>query len=292
MFRVENPENLDEVVRNALESLNWKRFIEKDDKVLVKPNFLVSPKVGVTTSLDLVRSLVGILKERTSNVFVGETESIGKNLDKIIEEVDLGCEFVNLSKDKTVVVKGEYGVYRLPELALNSKLVNVPILKTHALTKVTLGVKNLFGLIQDKDKRSYHWKIEGILLDLYRIFKPKLNILDAVYSMDGYGPVSGRVRPTFLLVASNDALTLDLATCRFVGLDPTTVDHLKMIMEHEKNVEYRLVGDLKFGWDFKVPDTRWEKKLAFFQHYWFTRILANRFTLKIMKKLLGLDRKK
>lgn len=247
--------DLNGVVDEVFSRLGWKSQIGRNDSVLLKPNFLTEPKTGVTTDLALVRAVVERVKDRTANVYVGETDSTAKDFDKVAGKLDLGCKVVNLSKDDTILISGRHGRYRLPKLALKSKIINLPMLKTHLLTKVSLGVKNLFGLIQDKHKVIYHWKLDGVLYDLYHIFKPSMNLLDALYIMDRKGPLNGRIRKANLLAAASNTLALDAATCRLVGLKPLKVGHLKRLMESEK-VEYEMVGEFKLDMEFNIPDTR------------------------------------
>ncbi|MHC1585992.1 MAG: DUF362 domain-containing protein, partial [Candidatus Hecatellaceae archaeon] len=159
---------------------------------------------------------------------------------------------------------GKYGVYRLPELALKAKILNLPVLKTHVLTKVSLSVKNLFGLIQDKHKDIYHWKIDKVLFDLYQIFKPPMNLLDGIYAMDGNGPIHGRIRKTNLLAASSNALSLDAAVCQLLGLNPFKVEHLRRLLEVEK-VSFEPVEKIELDLEFKIPDTRLPRAGSFVQ---------------------------
>jgi uncharacterized protein (DUF362 family) len=259
-------QNAKKSARETLERLRWKEVIEREATVLIKPNFLTAPRAGVTTDLDLIRGVVKVIRGRAGRVVVGETDSTGKDFNNFINDLNLGCEVINLSNDKTVVVRGEHGAYNLPELALRSKLVNLPILKTHTLTKITGAVKNLFGLIQDKDKGVFHWGIDGVLADLYRIFKPELNILDAIYSMDGRGPLDGRIRQTRSLLASRDALALDCAACELVKLNPQKVGHLTTAMGGKKP-RYKLVGSVELGEAFEIPDTKVDRLGAFLYQY-------------------------
>jgi uncharacterized protein (DUF362 family) len=145
-------------------------------------------------------------------------------------------------------------VYRLPELALKTKIINHPLLKTHVRNKVSLGVKNLFGLTQEKNKIVDHWKLDKILYDLYHIFRPPMNILDALYVLDERGPTKGRIRRANMLAASSDTLALDAATCKLIGLEPSKVSHLKKLMDTEK-IEYEAVGETRLDMEFKIPAT-------------------------------------
>ena len=269
-------------IEEVFEALNWRNIIQRDDRVLIKPNFLTEPKQGVTTDLKLLSCVIEIVSERTRNLMVGETDSTGRNFDSVIEKLDLDCKIINLSKDKTQVVEGRYGSYRLPALALNSKLINLPILKAHVLTRVTLAIKNLFGFIQDKEKEPYHWRMDKLLYDLYHIFNPEINLLDAIYSMDKKGPSKGRVRKTDFVLASKDALALDLAACRIIGLNPAEVGHLNLIGSRD----YELVGDeiAMHLEDFQVPEvSRLIRIGAFLQQYSVTRRLIRHPLIKKIK---------
>ena len=80
-------------------------------------------------------------------------------------------------------------------------VINLPKLKTHNLTVLTMGVKNLFGLVPGSLKIGYHSKLvdrelfcEG-LLDLMLFVRPALTVMDAIVGMEGEGPTGGtRVR--------------------------------------------------------------------------------------------------
>lgn len=268
---VRRVDDLEEGVRDTLEEIRWKRVISSNDRVLVKPNFLTKPKKGVTTDPGLISAVVEVIKERTPEVAVVETDSTGRRFDPIARKLDLGCEAINLSKVEKRRVEGRYGSYVLPIPVLESKMVNIPVLKTHVLTRLTMALKNLFGLLPQKDKEPYHWRINQTLYDLYRIIKPEINILDATYVMDGDGPTKGRVRRAGHLAASRDALALDLAVCRFLGLKAEDVEHLNLALRHSP-VQYEVVGDPWRLEDFQVPEVgRLEKLAALLQHYTITR---------------------
>ncbi|MCX8191560.1 MAG: DUF362 domain-containing protein [Nitrososphaerales archaeon] len=276
VFVLKVDDDINTVVHEALERLRWREVIGQESVVLIKPNLLTMPKRGITTDMDLLRSVINIVKERAKRVIIGETDSTGRTFDEIIDTLDksnLNCDILNLSRDETLIVNGNHGNYNLPKLVFESHLINLPVLKTHTLTKITGAIKNLFGLIQDRDKESLHWKIDGVLADLYEILQPKLNILDAIYSMDGNGPIYGRVRYTGFIMASRDALALDCAACELIGLDPKGVDHLRIAMS-KRALEYKVVGevgDLETLKDFKIPNITFDKFSAQLLRYYNVR---------------------
>lgn len=254
--------DLEKDVKGLLKNLAWKEIIAKDDRVLIKPNFCTHElKNGVTTNQDLIRILYEIISSRAGEVIIGETESAGKDFNKLME--NLPFSLTNLSEDETFLHKGLHGTYRLPKMVSESKIVNVPVLKTHTLTKVTLGMKNLFGLIQDKGKVKYHHRINQVIAELSQIVKPEINILDGIYSMDQDGPTEGRVLETGFLLASRSVVALDSAACKLIGLDPSSVKHVEMASGHE---ELRIFGDGYEAMDLnlEIPELRNIDKISIF----------------------------
>ncbi len=236
--------NLNEDLTGLLELLSWEEVITPDDTVLIKPNFCTDELAnGVTTNLDVIRALAGVLKDRAELVVVGETRSNWNNLEKWVHRLDLGCDIVNLSKTRSHVLESPFGSLKLPEIIFEAKLINLPVLKTHVLTKVTLGIKNLFGLLQNKDKDRYHDVIHELLLYLSEVVKPDLNIMDATFSMlRRGGPTDGKVFRTDLILGSRDVVALDMAACRFYGLDPGDVRHIRLVRERVK-IRPQILGD-------------------------------------------------
>ena len=104
-------------------------------------------------------------------------------------------------------------------------IINLPKFKTHSLTLLTLGVKNLFGCIPGPRKALWHLKagedrktFAQILVDIYQIIQPSLTILDGIVGMEGNGPNSGRPIPLGLILASGDSLSLDQIVCDLLGI--------------------------------------------------------------------------
>ena len=221
--------DLEEDLEALLEAVAWRDVIGKGDRVLIKPNFCTLPFVpGVTTDPALLRCLVGILGER-GEVCVGETNTEGRKAWRL--DADLGCELIDLSEAEGVEIKVGGTAFHIPRLALDCRVVNVPVLKTHSFTTFTLGIKNLFGLVQEREKSSYHYAIDDVLLAILGEVRPALNILDAIHAMDGIGPITGRVRRTDLLMASRDVVALDMAVCSLAGLDYRRVEHIRRAAE-------------------------------------------------------------
>lgn len=79
-------------------------------------------------------------------------------LELRIYAVDYEIPFINLSKVKVKLEKYEaLREITLPEIVLRSNIISAAKLKTHIITKVTLGLKNMFGLLPEKYKMKYHY---------------------------------------------------------------------------------------------------------------------------------------
>lgn len=214
--------DLEKDVQNIFDLIEWEEIIKEGDRVLIKPNYCANYEEGVTTDMRLLQTIINLVRSRTRDVFVGETDSTFKDHTNIMNNFPLECEFLNLSEAETFTHKG----LNLPKIATESVIINIPVFKTHVLTGMTLGIKNLFGFIQDKNKAQYHHKIDRTLLDILEVIKPQINILDGIHSLDGSGPTSGRIRRTDFLMASRDVVALDVAACVVGCVDLQKASHI------------------------------------------------------------------
>jgi uncharacterized protein (DUF362 family)/NAD-dependent dihydropyrimidine dehydrogenase PreA subunit len=111
-------------------------------------------------------------------------------------------------------------------------IINISKMKTHALTRITGAVKNLFGCIPGTLKAEFHAKLQNedlfsqMLVDLYRLLPPRLNVMDGIIAMQGNGPRNGSPRAANVLLFSTDAIALDTIAARIMNLDPALVPTL------------------------------------------------------------------
>ena len=198
----------------------------KDKKVLVKPNILAPRRAdkGITTHPLLVKSVVEKLKREGANVIVGDNPGV-KGYGKVIEaaqrtgilEASCGC-FENIAlRPVTKNIDSKYfqSVSLSSEIFEADVIVNLPKMKTHALTYITGAIKNTFGYVVGGNKMLIHSlatsprKFAEAMLDIYSIRPPELNIMDAVVAMQGNGPANGNLCSPGKIIASNNAVSLD-----------------------------------------------------------------------------------
>jgi uncharacterized protein (DUF362 family)/Pyruvate/2-oxoacid:ferredoxin oxidoreductase delta subunit len=124
------------------------------------------------------------------------------------------------------------------------KIINIPKLKTHSLTLLTLAVKNIFGCIPGTRKAQWHVQTSQagteyfakMLLDLYTLVNPGLTVVDGIFAMEGKGPGFGDPRNLGLLFAGTHGPAVDAVIAKTVGADPERFPTLKIaINEHYPN---------------------------------------------------------
>jgi uncharacterized protein (DUF362 family) len=110
------------------------------------------------------------------------------------------------------------------------KIINVPIAKTHGLTRLTLGFKNWMGVMGGRRGRI-HFSIDQKLVDVARVIKPTLTVLDAVRILTDGGPQGGDLRDVKTLgivAASIDPVAVDAFGATLFGLTGNDVGYVKL----------------------------------------------------------------
>ena len=146
-------------------------------------------------------------------------------------------------------------------------IVVVSKAKTGALTGMTGGTKNLFGLVPGLEKPLYHanfpniYDFSQVILDLNEVMKPKLQVMDAIMGQDGDGPC-GHAPEDRRRAGDGDYNAIDVVTARLMALDLGRMPMLKVAVERgylkEDFSDVSVVGDALEGLiakDFKGPST-------------------------------------
>ncbi|KUK56403.1 MAG: Uncharacterized protein XD79_0138 [Atribacteria bacterium 34_128] len=265
---------ISEIIKNVFEIFGVKDKV-KGKKVLVKPNLLGAfpPERGVTTDPRVIYAIVQELKNcRSKEIVVGDNSgSIHFDPLKIakitgILDASDGC-YSNIAKE-VVEVKVES---KFIEELFISKIVkeadyviNVPKFKTHSLTTITGAIKNMFGIIPGGKKAKLHTitrSIKGfaeLLVDIYQIRIPDLNIMDAIIGMEGVGPTNGKTRVINKIISSDNGISLDSVMAAMMGLKPVRIELLQIAKERnlgETDISNIIIdGGLEVISGFKTPN--------------------------------------
>jgi uncharacterized protein (DUF362 family)/NAD-dependent dihydropyrimidine dehydrogenase PreA subunit len=209
--------------------------------VLLKPNFLVPRAIerAVNTHPLVIRAVaLAALEAGARRVVVADSPSFGSGrrvaaklgLPALLEPLGVAVEEL----DDPVEVRrpgSRYPAFFVSRKVLEAEAVlNLAKCKTHGLCGLTLAVKNCFGAVVGTDKAAWHARVgrdaasfAGMLVEVCRVVRPVLSLVDGVVGMDGNGPSGGRARPLGFLAAGLDPFTLDRALARLLGVEEDQV---------------------------------------------------------------------
>jgi uncharacterized protein (DUF362 family) len=233
-------------VFKALDLIDYRSALVGYDKVLIKVNFIVEKTwdTGATTDPIVVEAIIKKLEGLPVKVYVVESDATMTNADKAFEATGMkdmcsrnGVEWLNLRyvKDtvKLAIPNGEaLKSITVPRLVTESAVISAAKLKTHVNTGVTLGMKNMFGLLPDKFKGKYHLKgISKVVVDINTVLRPALTVIDGFVGMEGQGPADGTPVQMNLIIAGTDVVATDATACRVMGINPYEIKHIRKAYE-------------------------------------------------------------
>ncbi|MBP6963997.1 MAG: DUF362 domain-containing protein [Armatimonadetes bacterium] len=249
--RVNPPANsdsiLDAVRRAVLASTEGKPLTRKGDTVLLKPNIFCPSPAPLTTDPRVVAAMATVAFELgAGEVLVGEGRSIStakyrkaNNTTRLCSQAigmtqaceAAGAKMLFFEEAERIEVEVPGGLVlkkvNVPKIALDADVfIDMPVLKIHSLTLVTLGIKNLHGVISDDDKLFGHSypALPEKLTDFLRVRKPDLTVMDAVVGLEGDHAEEGTAVPMNLIFAGRDVVAVDAVACAVIGFDPMEVD--------------------------------------------------------------------
>jgi uncharacterized protein (DUF362 family) len=247
-------------VRKAVELVGgMSSFVSTGDIVFVKPNISWdrSPVQAATTNPAVVETVVTmVLEAGAKKVIVADNTCnearrcyTNSGIKKAAENAGAEVPFMEKRKFVKTDLGGEvikkWDVYR--EVLEADKIINVPIAKHHGLSKVTLSMKNLMGLVGG-NRSMMHQKLAETVVDLAAFFKPHLTILDAVRILTANGPQGGTlkdVRQLDTVAASTDLVRIDAFGITLFG-DALPSNDLASFT-HVKIAEERGLGTAAFS---------------------------------------------
>jgi len=227
------------ITRNAINALGgMKRFVRPGQTVVVKPNmgWDRSPDLAANTNPVVVRAIVeeclqaGAKKVKVFDRTCNDERRCYKNSG--IEPALKGMKNVEVKhleeeRYKKVTLNGkalkEWDLYG--EALAADVFINVPVLKHHSLSKLTIGMKNIMG-IMGGNRGSIHKNLDVALADINSVFKTHLVIVDATRILTTHGPRGGDLRDVKLLnkvIASTDIVAADAYATTLFGLKPEEI---------------------------------------------------------------------
>ena len=242
-------------MNEALDLAELTDNFKSGEKVLLKPNLLSArkPDEAVTTHPTVIQAVGEIANRAKCRMSIGDSPPFnGENpikYAKLCEQTGASAVTKTLNADlvrfeESVVTASSangrfYRSFEIAQAAIDADvIVNIPKMKTHGLTAFSGAVKNVFGCVPGIRKGIFHAQaaenretFAQMLVDLFGVIKPAVNVMDAVIAMEGEGPNAGKPRQVGVILASSDAVALDAIACALIGLDPMSVDTTRLAHE-------------------------------------------------------------
>jgi uncharacterized protein (DUF362 family) len=233
-------------LKKAIELCRGFEELKRDHKILLKPNILWGgtkklPPFGVVTTSAIVGHLLQLLSDQgCKDIAIGEGTIPNKELGssthrgykwsgigKVAEKY--GARLVDFNSEPFEEVQLEKTKVKISRRALESDfLINLPVLKAHRQTKVSLGMKNLKGCLAIESKKKFHkHDISRLIALLNTKIKTSLTLIDGIYAMERGPDFLGTSYRTNLLIAGKDILSCDIVGAAAVGIKPEEVAHLR-----------------------------------------------------------------
>jgi len=233
------------MVRRAVDLVGgMDSIVSRGDTVALKPN-VVTGKLsgpGVTTDPRVVEALIKLSMEAgAGEVLVVEGSGYGSPTSDALElsgtkEVAErnGAVLVDVDRDDVVEVE-------VPDPLILDKIpvsrrfyeadvrVNVPVMKTHDQMLMTLGMKNMKGVVPKPTKRLFHRiGLAKAIVDLNGAVPLDLTVVDAIHAMEGLGPSFGEIIEMDVVMAGRDVYSLDVVGAQVIGFRPEEVEYIKL----------------------------------------------------------------
>ena len=231
-------ESVQEAVREAMLLANFEKHLQRDKPTCLKINLgwdLFIP--GAITSPWVIEGVILTLRDWVGSIYLVESDQVLENIEKAFEKCKLkdlcsryGVKWVNMSRAESVrapVQKGKiFQSIDIAPILLESQVVTIPVMKTHAKTQITGAIKNQWGCIS-KMRHNYHLVLSDALADINSVIRPAFAVVDATIALEGNGPKSGRPKVVDKILASSDIVAVDTVQAKMMGLDPYAIPHLQ-----------------------------------------------------------------
>lgn len=241
----EDPQSITTAAIKALGGIE--RFVKPGFDVIIKPNICTDYypfEYGATTNPVVVATLVklalgaGAKRVRVmDSPFGGMAESayVKSGIGDAVKEAGGVMELMNYNKyKKTAIPEGksitEWDIYQ--DALSCDLLINVPIAKHHQLARITVGEKNMMGLIQYRT--GIHSQMSQRIPDLVSVIKPDLTVVDAVRTLMANGPTGGNlddVKLNNMVIASHDVVAADAYAATLFDLTGEDIPYIKNAAE-------------------------------------------------------------
>lgn len=248
-----------ESVQNVVELAGGFKDMPKGAKVVIKPNIVFwttavpFPKFGAITTSRIMEDVCKLLKDAGASeitIVEGSVTRNPKDMEATANDAFEKLGYNELNRRYGVKAVSVFGrpfeqldlgdgvVLKFNSDIINSDyVVDIPVMKTHAQTGVSLGIKNLKGTIDIPSRRACHSPdpVKDLHFWVARLsdgMPPVFNLIDGIYTAERGPSFDGKMHRSNLLVGSSDIFSADKVGCMLLGHKVEDIPHL---MHYAKN---------------------------------------------------------
>jgi len=242
---------IDKDLKKTLTLLNYK---PSKNKILIKPNLVYAAdiKSGIITHPKVIESLIKYLKQFDCEIIIAEGSGVGHNTLQVFEKTGykklakkFNVKLMDLNTCERIEHKWKYGTIKLPKIMEDCEYINVPTLKTHTITGVTLGTKNQKGLLDFNTKKQFHTiGVNESVRELANVIQPSLTIINALYCLEGNSVsiFKGEGKKLNLIIAGKNMFEVDNIGLKIMGIKEEIkhfpiIEDIEVIGEKIENVK-------------------------------------------------------
>jgi len=213
------------------------RFVSRGDVIWIKPSigWNRAPELAANTNPHVVATLARLcFTAGAKKVKIGDNSCHTASqtyqtsgIEAAAREVDAEMIYLDERRFKDVALNGKrldsWPLY--PEIIDCDLVINVPVVKHHSLSRVSLGMKNYMGIIGG-DRGLWHQALPECLCDITAFMKPRLCVLDGFRALIAHGPQGGNpadVKRMNVVAASTDIVALDSFGAELLGHKPESI---------------------------------------------------------------------
>ena len=264
VFISDTKKGIDDAVEEMISNLEKDGLeLKRSKDVYIKVNG-VNIYPHVHTAPEVLEAVIKFLKDKVGKIHVMENASQAAitrvvfattGYKEICERLGARAIYLDEEETKDFEFEGKKSIkddkngynlktFRLPKTIVqiiedrdSYTYINIPKLKTHSMTRVSLGIKNQWGFPQHEDRgKDHNYNLHSKLVDVFEYIRPDVTIIDGtVGTIHGHYPPKAfakkQIKKFDILIGGRDTLAVDVVGARIFGITKDEVPHLKIANE-------------------------------------------------------------
>jgi len=219
-----------------------KKFFADKKQVFIKPNWVSYKSHIMKTNPELIREIASMaLENGAKNVVIGDNPTLGLSSKQLYQELQLGSvfkdidvRFIELDREHLEKLECDpalgFKELPIPQSVLKSDcLINVPVVKTHGQAVVSLGIKNLIGLLPDSIRMRFHREeLHTLAVTSLGVVNPQLTIIDGFVAGEGQGPAYCDPVDWGVMFMGTNTVSTDAVCSWCMGYEPVEIPMIRI----------------------------------------------------------------